>query len=73
MRLTIMAERYGRERERVRVSEKNVCKMLSLSFSLCFQVTHFESWCGGLPHYNFANNPLKYKFRYLAIVLFVFE
>ena len=29
----------------------------------------FESWCGGLPHPDNADNPLKYKFRYEHKVL----
>ncbi len=27
------------------------------------KVTSFESWCGGVPAPECANNPLKYKFR----------
>ncbi len=26
----------------------------------------FESWCGGLPHPKYSDNPLKYKFRYVT-------
>jgi len=33
------------------------------------QVSSFQSWCGGLPAPECANNPLKYKFR-LAVVLY---
>ena len=28
------------------------------------QVVSFESWCGGLPHPDNADNVLKYKFRF---------
>lgn len=32
--------------------------------NLNLKILSFESWCGGLPHSSFADNPLKYKFRY---------
>jgi alpha-aminoadipic semialdehyde synthase len=31
------------------------------------KVVHFESWCGGLPYYKFADNPLRYKFSWSPV------
>ena len=48
---------------RMSPGQSNLVNKNVITVLLCFQITSFVSWCGGLPAPEAADNPLRYKFR----------